>query len=72
MSHVKCHVSLVTYHLSPVTNHLLLMPTAMDPHPAYFPTLHSRLVCKDTKIIRNKKKCIESFKHKSVLVFQYW
>ena len=63
MSHVKCRLSHITYHLS-------LMPTAMDPHPANSPTMHRRLVCKDpktnqknfnTKIIKTLQKGVLSF-----------
>ena len=51
-----CHMSHVTYHLS-------LMPTATDPHPAYSPTMHGRLLCKDhkQKIIKTQKKKVLSF-----------
>ena len=44
MTCVTCHLSSVTCHLSP-----LLTATAIYPPPAYYPTMHSRHVCKDSK-----------------------
>ena len=47
----KKHVSGVMCLMSPVTGHMSLMPTATatekDPPPAYSPTMHSRMGCKD-------------------------
>ena len=50
MSGVRCHLSLVTCCVLPVTCHLPLMPTATAtiPPTANSPTIHSRLVRKDT------------------------
>ena len=56
ISCVKCCVSYVMYHLSPVTCHLSLTTKtkAIDPPPANSPTMHSRLVCKEKKERKNK------------------
>ena len=54
MSPVMCH-------LSPVTCHLLIMPTATasDLPPARFPIMHSKAVSKDPKT--------HFFKHKKIM-----
>ena len=46
---VTCQVSCVACHLSPIICHLSLTPTARatDPPPVNYPTMHSRLVCKE-------------------------
>ena len=53
-----CHVSCVTCCVSPVTCHMSLMPTATftDPPPANFPNIHIRLVSKDPKKSKSKRK----------------
>ena len=60
MSCVRCHVSGVTRHVSPLTCHLWITPTATatDPPNANSPIMHSRLVCKEpkTKKIQKRKK----------------
>ena len=43
-TYVKCYLSV---HMSPATYLLSLMPTAKDPLPGNFFTMHSRLVSKD-------------------------
>ena len=48
LSYVMFHVSRAAYHLSPVTKP---KATTTDPPTAKLPTMHSRLVCKDTKTI---------------------
>ena len=52
MSHAMCHVSCIVYHMSPVTCHMRLTPTATatDPAPANSPTIYSRMDCKDPQI----------------------
>ena len=52
MSHITCHMSPVTCDLSCVTCHISLTSSAIatDPPCANFPTRHSRVVCKDSKI----------------------
>ena len=53
VSGVRCQVSGVTGHVLSVTCHMSLTPTAaaVDPPTAKSPTIHSRMVCKDLKII---------------------
>ena len=50
--HIACHMSPVTYHLS-------LMPTTMDPYPANSHATHRKLVCKEQKAQYGctQKKC---------------
>ena len=69
MSFVTCHMSHVTWQMSPVACHLSITPTvtATDPPPAYSPTMHSRLILKDLKIIKkiqNTKKSQNGNKNK--------
>ena len=51
---LNCSVSPVKSHVSYVACHLSLKPTATvtDPSVAISPTMHSRLVCKDSKTPR--------------------
>ena len=53
MSSFTCHLSPVSYHLSPVTHHLSPMqkPRATDLPLGSSPTMHSRVVLRDPKII---------------------
>ena len=46
VSHVACHMPHVTCHIS-----ITSTTTAIDPAPANFPSMHSRMVCKDQQII---------------------
>ena len=52
-----CHMSHVIYHVSPVT----IMPTTTEPHPVNSPTMHSRLVPNEPKLLfyGTKQKNIE-------------
>ena len=72
ISHVMCQMSNVICHQSPVISHLSLMPTATEPHPANFPTMHGRLVCNDLKTQKQKKRkeTFKRCKNRGFLVFQ--
>ena len=71
-----CQLSRVTCHMLHVTCHLSLTQTATVTHPlpVNSPTMHSRLVCKDAKTLKNVKtqEVIEAAKQQKCLeVCQY-
>ena len=64
ISHVSCvicHVSCVLYHMMHVTFHMSVRPTATDPPPANYPTMHRRLLCKDHKTEEEQKYKLRIF-----------
>ena len=78
VSHVRCHMSCVTFHVSYVMCHVLrvachlsLTPaaTASESPPAYSQIMHRRQVCKDpqTQTIFKTLKVIETSKTQKFL-----